>query len=874
LRLGTRIFLASSLLILVAVGAAGLLTFGLSSRIAGETLEQRLERSAEIRALEEGQRYDRQQLAANLFVADADMVTYIEESSAQGSTASILDILIERQPDLGFDFALVTDPDGVVLARTDRPDDAGADAYDNALVAKAVEEYRAAGVWSEQGGLFYTVAVPLARGLDLFGYFVTAYQITDEAARQTRLLSDAHITVLRSAGDGFAVVCSSLDETQRRALRVALVDHSDAVHRVLEEGASISDLELSVDGDRWIGYLSPILDAAGEPVGATVATESMALVLAPYRRIGLALAGSGLLAFLIVSGLTYAMTTGALRPIRSLVEATKAARAGRYDQPLPSGRSDEVGELATAFQDLLEELRERHDMELYVAALQRNIPDKSTAASAPTLEQTFETNEMSLLGFDFRRHARVVVDAMATVGELGQDVERVRQSVRLFQGRVVAQAGHRVWAAFDGFAHGQRALGAAAAMFESQSAAGLDDTGMPAAVIAAGVVGRGALSGQVSQLAIAGRPVAELESLMREAAPGEILLTQAAAQPLIAVARERRVSITERKGMATPLRFVTIDPVGARRIAQGLDRSTMSEQRRAVTVAVRLGDTFGDRYEILGELGAGGMGVVYKARDLELDDVVALKVLRAQAWDDPKVVERIKQELKLSRMITHPNVIRVYDFGDIDGTPFISMEYVYGITLRQLLDGTERVPYAAGLRLARQICRGLEAVHQAGVVHCDLKPENIILEPTGNARLMDFGIAQAQRVGRDEGGTKVLMGTPRYLAPEQIDGRGADRRSDIYAVGVVLYELFTGAYPYTRGKTLVELLRYIREDEPFPPAQQWPEIPPKLADVLLRCLRKDPDKRYQSLAELLVDIESLVPRRSGAVLPPSAVAGR
>jgi serine/threonine-protein kinase len=241
-------------------------------------------------------------------------------------------------------------------------------------------------------------------------------------------------------------------------------------------------------------------------------------------------------------------------------------------------------------------------------------------------------------------------------------------------------------------------------------------------------------------------------------------------------------------------------------------------------------------------------------------------VLRSQAWDDPKVVERIKQELKLARMITHPNVIRVHDFGELDGTPFISMEYVHGITLRQLLQRSDRVPYSAALRLARQICQGLQAVHQAGVVHCDLKPENIILEPTGNARLMDFGISQAERLSRADGAPKTLMGTPRYLAPEQVEHGGADVSSDIYAAGMVLYELFTGGYPYGRGNNLIELLRNIREHEPTAPAELWPEIPPRLSDILMRCLRKIPQKRYASMAELLVDLEALSPRRASLEL--------
>jgi serine/threonine-protein kinase len=279
---------------------------------------------------------------------------------------------------------------------------------------------------------------------------------------------------------------------------------------------------------------------------------------------------------------------------------------------------------------------------------------------------------------------------------------------------------------------------------------------------------------------------------------------------------------------------------------------------------LRPGSVIGDRYEILGELGSGGMGVVYKARDRELDDVVALKLLKPSQWRDRETFEQMKRELKLARMITHPNVLRVFDLGEVHGTPYLSMEYVRGISLRELLRGTDRVPYAAALRIARQICQGLVAVHQAGVVHCDLKPENVILAPNGNALLMDFGIAQPERVLRGESGRQSLQGTPRYLAPEQLETGTSDTRSDIHSCGLVLYELFTGSFPYPDAANMYTVIRMLREMEPAPPSAHWPEIPPALEQILMRCLRKDPKERYASATELLADLESAVVRRARA----------
>ena len=176
-------------------------------------------------------------------------------------------------------------------------------------------------------------------------------------------------------------------------------------------------------------------------------------------------------------------------------------------------------------------------------------------------------------------------------------------------------------------------------------------------------------------------------------------------------------------------------------------------------------------------LGAGGMGIVYKARDRELDDLVALKMLKRDLWGDRTQLDRLKSELKLARKITHPNVLRTYDFGEMDGIPFISMEFVRGVTLRYMLDQTRRLPYSAGLRLAKQLCAGLAAAHAVGVLHRDIKPENLILEPTGNAKLMDFGIARPiDRMTPGQTQAGFIVGTPQYLAPEILKGQEADFR--------------------------------------------------------------------------------------------------
>lgn len=249
------------------------------------------------------------------------------------------------------------------------------------------------------------------------------------------------------------------------------------------------------------------------------------------------------------------------------------------------------------------------------------------------------------------------------------------------------------------------------------------------------------------------------------------------------------------------------------------------------------------RFEILGWIGAGGFGAVYKARDRELNDVVALKVLHGN--HDAHALERLKSELRLARRITHRNVLRTHDFGEADRVPFISMEYVRGVTLRELLVQTPRLPVSVGLRIARELLSGLDAAHAMGVVHRDVKPENLILEASGQLKIMDFGIARARGDVPDEG----TIGTLGYLAPEQLAGEPGDERADLYATGVVMYEMFAGRRPFMAAST-AELTYRIMNEEPPLLREHGPEIPTLVEAAILRCLSREATQRFARACEL------------------------
>ncbi len=280
------------------------------------------------------------------------------------------------------------------------------------------------------------------------------------------------------------------------------------------------------------------------------------------------------------------------------------------------------------------------------------------------------------------------------------------------------------------------------------------------------------------------------------------------------------------------------------------------------------GSLFAGRYQVIEELGRGGMGRVYRVLDTEIQEEVALKLLNPDIACDERMIERFRNELKYARRITHRNVCRMHDINRENDTFFITMEYVPGEDLKTVIKRTGQLAEDKAVAIAGQVCEGLREAHRLAVVHRDLKPQNIMIDQDGHVGILDFGIARSLAAqGVTEAG--MIIGTPDYMSPEQVGGMAADARSDIYALGATLYEMATGRVPFEGDTALIIAMKH-KAETPLSPKEINPQLSEELSSIILRCLEKDPEKRYQTAEELLAELNGLaagLPTATGVLKP-------
>ncbi|MCG8463073.1 MAG: serine/threonine protein kinase, partial [Holophagales bacterium] len=564
------------------------------------------------------------------------------------------------------------------------------------------------------------------------------------------------------------------------------------------------------------------------------------------RLLALMVGGGALVAGVL---LAFMLAVWAQRPMKLVADAASQGAAGHLDVPVPELRGD-AGRVAEALRSIFGKLREKTALEFVVGRLSRLLPEASRgggSSAKPVADQA------CLVGIDMRRYVdpKLGYDPEDCIGKLDRDLQRIGASSATQKGRVVGLFGHRVLLQFTGEYYTYRATCAAAEILLtlSERDSVFDEPNPPAVALAVGPAVSGAVNlGDKPASAVAGVTVQDLEALLREASPGFLYFTKDV-YPQIAPLFQR--AEVEAKGQHSrlggdPLYYVDSDSAAR---ATGAKALTDPSGEGRTFADLGPGLMLANRFELEAELGAGPMGIVYKARDRDLGDVVTLKMLRPEVVEDASMFERLKRGVARARSIRHPNILSVLDFGEAERMPYVEMEFVRAMTLEHMLSEAGQLPVLAGVRLARQIAWAVQAAHAQQLMHGGLKPSNLLVEGNGDLKVMDFGLGMPVRPGRP-------VQDPAFLAPEQLEAREADSRADFYGFGAVSYTLLTGKSPFP-GTTLEEVQQRIATSEPDPPTALVAEVPPKLEQILLRCLKKNPEERYNTIDQLVAELDEV-----------------
>jgi len=863
----------------IALVSVGLVTLAVVLAVGGATLiGQRVADSAITDSLstsQSTQRYLQETtarevaLTSDLLAADPHFTAYLVEAIRGGLTSdsgidtrSILDQVDARRAEMGFDFAMMLDQNGQVLVRTDRPSRGDESRANHPMVATVMEELIPDyGPWQEGNRLYSAAVVPVTTAFELVGFLVTGMLIDSTVANQIKQVTGVDIAFVSTTDQGQELIASTLDNNHNDTLLAAL---SGPAREGLLAGQAIDRLDVTIDGENWVGRVEPILDRGGSVLGAVITIDSLDAKLAGHRSIRNAMIGAGAVAILVALLLSIVVARRIARPVSALAEVADQAAQGDYEQSIDTKGRDEVGTLSRAISRLLADLREQQEIAGYVSDLSRHLENSdaqnpSRDQGVTSMTEAPRSGPAVILALEWVADQQDEADS--TLESLKQWLPDLESLARKNGAHVAPGGGAKLYLIFSA---GEQAgltdaLGGLRTLLDQRS-------DPPAMALANGDIVSADLNlGPTRSPVIAGRPVFHCERLLAEAGPRRLLISPPAHKQLGSRLKRSGAGTEIIEGLRSQKRFYELKPwPQTDEAAATLPTAGESSIPPGTRTPVRPGSVLGDRYEILEPLGSGAMGMVFKAHDRKLDDVIALKMLSPAVVADPENLERMKSEIRIARKITHPNVLRTHDLWEQDGQPMIAMEYVRGIALSQLLERSGRLKLAAGLRVCSQVLKGLAAAHQAGVLHRDIKPANIILDQSGNARLMDFGISHPIRTSTasESDSRAKIVGTANYMAPEIVTGGEVDERSDLYAMGVMMFEVFTGALPYRGGTAMEICTAHVKEPAPSP-SESWQEIPDTLEQIIMICMDKNPDRRYAS-AELLLNQLLQIRRQSAA----------
>lgn len=848
-RLTLRIVAVVVLVALVAAGAvAGWAEWRLRrDRGEGTATGAELDAAARSQALADAQRLEEIALAAARLAHDPELSPILESALGEGaaaeapeaaegdrpaaSTALLEDTLDRLQLEL-----VVAGPaeraDALqALVRAGGPEQAARALAASELVERAVADGRAAGAWTFEDRLYLAAAERVERDFEVRGALAVADLVGRATALEARALSRAESVYLLPGPEGEpTAVASTLGRGGDEELTAALAG-SGALTAALEEG-STTPLGVRLGGRSYRASVTPLEDPAGGPVAARVTLRASGGEAGFFRTVQAAALAGGLAALLLGLVAAPLAARGATAPLEEVEAGAEEARsgdlAGAARRPVPAP-------LAAFFADAAEK-----------RALEAVVAEAARAGRVSAADRVAERRRGAVLVVEMPRYARSGPDdePRDVAERLGRDLAKVRRAVTARGGRVEAALGHRALAFFDGECPAVRALGAAAKVLQALSdpESAFDEPVPPAVALA---TGEAVLGGPEGGRTVTGLPVQQAEGLLREASSGDLILSRGAYGEVEEALSAADLAVTPQRGLLTAQPVYLLGADRAARAAEALGAG--DEGRGAELAALAPGAVLADRFGLVERLATGATSVVFLAQDRQSDSLAAVKALRRELVADLGALEDFESELRGVLRVVHPAVARVLDLGVSAGVPFVASELVDGPSLARVLAGHGSLPAPAALRLARGLSAGLGAIHAAGLAHGDLRPETVLLDPRGHARLIDLGVAPLLPPPGVDPEADAALGSPRYLGPERLAGGPPTAAADVFAAGALLAEAFTGRPVDGSSGSAV----------PDPT-----ELPDGLAPVLARCLARNSAERFADGGELA---EALAPVRADLV---------
>ncbi len=861
------------MVIVVVVGIAIAITIDRKNKVASATVNQSIAGAAELFKELEQQRLARLGLPIQLLGYDSTFHAYVQDSVLlvveQGGSidlVSLNDQLSQRRQTFGSDVLMLLDEEGRLITRTDQPSvtaPSGEDLYERfPLIRRIVDEpelEKTEGVMSLGDRLYHAAVAPVGVGepRQRIAYLVNASAIDQKFANRIADSTNADVMFV-PAGSPDTIARSS------QAPSIGMRQMS-GVEQIMKSGKALPPQTQMIGGSSYLLTGLPLI-AEKQVTGAAVFLRSLDRELAPFREIERALLYGGGAALLFAFILSFLIAKTMTRPIEQLARMTQDVTAGDYDVHPDVERNDEVGILSRSFAQMISSLRDKAELESLYGQMSARMAERE---AAPRATRAAMSDEGTILVTDVRglsvgeSDASTVMAALVRIMKL-QEAEVLRQD-----GEVREIVGHRLLSIFRGSRGIIHAIRAARTINEELALQA--EPGAPIS-IGAGIATGDFVSGTVeltheSGVAIVGNAPLLAMLFAWHAPSGHAYISyetaQAAGTEVSASATREEVKL---KWLPNALPVASLPLVGVTTgtLRRDLTTGGMATMRLGDTVGTAAGasgldlsqgQVFAGRYRIEQVLGRGGMGIVYKAIDTQLDETVAIKTLPGDVMQkSPEDLERFKREIRLARKITHRNVLRTYDYGEADGVYFISMEFVRGYTLSELEQETRELAPRAAMGIARQICRGLHAAHEQGIIHRDIKPQNVLIDSKGEVKLMDFGIARVAESTEAMTQAGLIVGTPHYMSPEQVQGKPLDPRSDVYSMGILIYEMLAGHRPFESSSLTGVLAAHITE-KPAPLLQMRPEVGAQINDIVMKCLAKDPKQRYPDAGALLNDLD-------------------